>query len=253
MSAPVLPILEVCVDSVEGALAAQAGGAHRVELCSALIEGGLTPSKGVIEVCRREIDIKLHIIVRPRGSDFLYTDFEHETMLQDIELAKAMGVDGVVIGTLTAEGRVDKKRTTELIERSRPMSVTFHRAFDMAREPYEALEDLIELGADRVLTSGQEASALAGLDLLVDLVQRAGDRIVVVPCGDINERNIHKISERTGAREIHVTGFKSISSGMIFRNDRVFMGGELRPPEYAHNITDEERVRALVEKTKRSE
>jgi copper homeostasis protein len=146
-------------------------------------------------------------------------------------------------------GSVDKEKTAELIERARPLSVTFHRAFDMARDPYEALDDLIALGTDRVLTSGQEASALAGLDLLVNLFAKAAGRIIVIPCGDIDERNIQKIIDRTGAREIHVTGFKSIPSGMTFRNDRVFMGGELRPPEYARNVTDEERVRALVERT----
>jgi len=243
------PILEVCVDSVESALAAQAGGADRVELCSALLEGGLTPSRGMIEVCRRELDIKLHVIVRPRGSDFLYSKLEHETALRDVETVKEIGADGIVIGALTDQGRVDDVKTAELIDRARPLSVTFHRAFDMARDPIEALEDLVALGADRILTSGQEASALAGLDLLADLVKRAGDRIIIVGCGDIDERNIQKVIDRTGAKEIHVTGFKSISSGMIFRNDRVFMGGELRPPEYARSITDEERVRALVRRT----
>jgi copper homeostasis protein len=166
-----------------------------------------------------------------------------------VTILKEIDVDGIVIGALTAEGGVDKEKTAELIERARPLSVTFHRAFDMARDPYETLDDLIALGADRVLTSGQEASALAGLDLLVDLFEKAADRIIVIPCGDINERNIHKIIDRTGAREIHVTSFKSISSGMTFRNHRVFMGGELRPPEYARNVTDEECVRALVQRT----
>lgn len=244
------PVLEVCVDSVESARAARAGGAYRVELCSALLEGGLTPSQGMVAVCRDQLDIKLHVIVRPRGGDFLYTPLEHETMLRDIDVLKETAVDGVVIGALTAEGVVDKDKTAELIERARPLSVTFHRAFDMARDPYEALDDLIALGADRVLTSGQEASALAGLDLLVDLMKKAADHIIIIPCGDINERNIQKIIDRTGAREIHVTGFKSISSGMTFRNERVFMGGELRPPEYTRNITDEERVKSLIERTK---
>ncbi len=241
------PILEVCVDSVESSLAAQDGGAHRVELCTALLEGGLTPSKGLIEVCRREVGIKLHVIMRPRGGDFLYTVFEHEIMLRDIDAAKELGADGVVVGTLSPEGDIDKDKTAELIGRARPMSVTFHRAFDMARDPFEALEDLIRLGVDRVLTSGQEAFALAGLDLLGDLVSKAGDRMIVMPCGDINARNIRKIMERTGAREFHVTGTKTIGSGMKFRNDRVFMGGELRPPEYSRTVTDEGRVKELVQ------
>jgi copper homeostasis protein len=239
-------LLEVCVDSVESAVAAQVGGAHRVELCTALLEGGLTPSQGLIEVCRREVDIKLHVIMRPRGGDFLYSTFEQEIMLRDIDAAKELGADGVVIGTLSTEGDIDRDKTAEQIDRAQPMSVTFHRAFDMARDPFEALEELSRLGVDRVLTSGQEASALAGLDLLSDLVRRAGDRIIVMPCGDINARNIHKVIARTGAREFHVTGTKTIGSGMKFRNERVFMGGELRPPEYSRAVTDEERIKELV-------
>jgi copper homeostasis protein len=133
------------------------------------------------------------------------------------------------------------------------MSVTFHRAFDVTRDPHEALEDLIDLGVDRVLTSGQEPSALAGLDLLCDLVKEAGDRIIVIPCGDINELNIRKIAERTGARELHVTGIKTVQSRMIHRNDRVFMGGELRPPEYSRAVTDEVCVGELVRRANKGD
>lgn len=239
-------LIEACVESVEGAVAAEAGGAERVELCAALLEGGLTPSAGTIALTRETIEIGLYVIVRPRGGDFLYTEVEHETMLRDIDTAKGLGADGVVIGVLDADGNVDRARTEALVGRARPMSVTFHRAFDMTREPLAALEELIELGVDRVLTSGQEESAMAGLDMLRDLVKRAGERIVVMPGGNIHEHNIEKVARETGAKELHVTGFKDIDSGMKFRNHRVYMGGLLRPPEYTRSVTDSENIGTLV-------
>ena len=241
-------IVEVCVDSVESAVAAEKGGAERVELCCALLEGGLTPSAGAISLARKSLRIGLNVIIRPRGGDFLHTDTEHEIMLHDIDTAKELGVDGVVIGVLTASGDVDVNRTRELVERARPMSVTFHRAFDMTRDPFAALETLVRLGIDRVLTSGQEESAMAGLDLLRELVARAGDRIVVMVCGNLHEKNIDKIANETKAKELHVTGFIDVESGMTFRNPRVYMGGLLRPPEYTRAVTAADRVSALVRK-----
>lgn len=239
-------LIEACVDSVDSAVAAQRGGAKRVELCAALLEGGLTPSAGTIALARERIDIGLHVIIRPRGGDFLYTAAEHEVMLRDIEDVKKAGADGVVIGVLDADAKVDAARTRELVETSRPLSVTFHRAFDMTRDPFEALETLVELGVDRILTSGQEESAMAGLDLLRELVARAGDRIVVMPAGNIHEKNVAKIARETGANELHVTGFKDIESGMAYRNPRVYMGGLLRPPEYRRSVTDAGTIEALV-------
>jgi copper homeostasis protein len=158
-------VLEICIDSVEAAMAAQQGGANRVELCADLLEGGTTPSAGTIHLARRSIDIDLNVIIRPRGGDFCYTPVEFEVMKLDIETAKAAGANGVVIGVLNEDGSVDADRTSELVTLARPMSVTFHRAFDMARDPYQALETLIDLGVDRVLTTGQESSVLEGLDL----------------------------------------------------------------------------------------
>jgi copper homeostasis protein len=239
-------IVEVCVDSVESAVAAEKGGAQRVELCCALLEGGLTPSAGAIALARKSIGIGLHVIVRPRGGDFLYTEAEHEVMLRDVDTAKALGADGVVIGVLTAAGEVDRARTRELLERARPMSVTFHRAFDMTRDPFAALDALAALGVDRVLTSGQEESAMEGLDLLKDLVSRAQDRIIVMVCGNLTERNIARVAQETKAKEIHVTGFADVESGMTFRNPRVYMGGLLRPPEYSRSVTAADRIAALV-------
>jgi copper homeostasis protein len=237
-------IIEVCVDSVESAIAAERGGADRVELCDNLLEGGTTPSAGAIAVAREHLGLKLHVIIRPRGGDFCYSQVEFAVMQHDITLAKQLGADGVVIGILTADGEIDIERTRALIELARPLSVTFHRAFDMARDPYRALEDLIGLGVDRILTSGQEPSVIEGLDLIAELVQLAGDRVIIMPGGG-TERNIGKVVARSGVREVHVTGTTTVESAMHFRNQRVFMGGELRPPEYTRLTTDPDRISAL--------
>lgn len=239
--------VEVCIDSVEGALAAQTGGATRVELCDNLFEGGTTPSAGTIALTRREVDIPTNVMIRPRGGDFCYSDVEYEVMRWDVEEAKRLGAAGVVIGLLLPDGTVDATRTAGLIELARPLSVTFHRAFDVCRDPFQALETLITLGVDRVLTSGQERTALEGLDLITELVQRAGDRIIIMPGGGISERNAGKIVARSGAREIHVSGRSAVESKMTYRNPHVFMGGELRLSEYARLTTDANRIRSLVE------
>jgi copper homeostasis protein len=236
--------IEVCVDSVESAMAAERGGADRVELCDNLLEGGTTPSAGAIAIARQQLEIKLHVIIRPRGGDFCYSDVEFAVMRHDVAQAKQLGADGVVIGILTSDGDIDVERTRALIELARPLSVTFHRAFDMARDPYRALEDLIGLGIDRILTSGQEPSVLEGLDLIAELVQLAGDRVIIMPGGG-TERNIGKVVARSGVRELHVTGTTSVESPMRFRNARIFMGGELRPPEYTRATTDPEKISAL--------
>lgn len=239
-------LLEVCVDSVESAIAAQEGGAARVELCDNLIAGGTTPSAGMIELARQHLTIALHVIIRPRGGDFCYSDLEFEIMQRDIEIAKELGANGIVIGLLKPNGTVDVKRTRALIEQARPLSVTFHRAFDMTRDPFEALETLIELGVDRILTSGQEATVIEGLDLIGELIARAADRIIIMPGGGISERNIQKVLAATGAKEVHLTAFAPLESPMRFRNPRVFMGGEFRPPEFTRNVTDARRVRAIL-------
>jgi copper homeostasis protein len=239
-------VLEICIDSVEAAIASQEGGADRVELCDNLVEGGTTPSAGTIALARKNIDLDLNVIIRPRGGDFFYSDVEFEVMKYDIERAKQLGANGVVIGLLDEDGSVDVARTAELVELARPLSVTFHRAFDMARDPYEALDDLIELGIDRVLTSGQENSVLEGLDLITDLVRQAGDRIIIMPGGGITERNINKIVTRSGVKEVHMVGTVSVDSPMRYRNPHVFMGGELRSPEFSRLVTDANRVRVFV-------
>lgn len=239
--------VEICLDSVESAIAAQAGGAQRVELCDNLLEGGTTPSAGTIALARRQIEIDLNVIIRPRGGDFCYSALEFEVMQYDLAEAKRLEANGVVIGLLNPDGSVDVERTRSLVELAHPLSVTFHRAFDMTRDPHEALETLIGLGIKRVLTSGQEESVLAGLDLITELVKQAAERIIIMPGGGITERNIHKIVRHSGVKEIHMTAHSGVESLMRFRNSHVFMGGELRPPEFTRKVTDAGRVKALRE------
>ena len=238
--------IEICVDSAAGAFAAESGGADRVELCDNLLEGGTTPSAGTIKVTRRRLKIGLQVIIRPRGSDFLYSDDEMEVMREDVRIAKDLGADGVVIGCLTSEGDIDRIRAAELIALARPLNVTFHRAFDMCRDPLKGLEDLVELGVDRVLTSGQEATCLEGLELLTTLQKQAADRIIVMPGGGITPRNVQRIVAATGVKEVHLSARSPVESRMSYRNSRVFMGGTLRPPEFGWKTTDENAVRSVV-------
>jgi copper homeostasis protein len=239
-------VFEACIGSAEAAVAAEQGGADRVELCANLLEGGTTPSAGSIRLARQRIDIGLQVMIRPRGGDFCYSEAEFEVMKYDIEMARKLGADGVVIGILRPDGTVDGERTEELVALARPMNVTFHRAFDMARDPYEALAALVELGVDRVLTSGREITAFEGMELIASLVEAAGGRIVVMPGGGIHERNIRRIVERTGAKEVHAAAPVMVPSAMEYRNPNCFMGGELRPPEFALEVTDPGRIRAML-------
>jgi copper homeostasis protein len=201
----------------------------------------------MIRTARAHCRIGLMVIIRPRGGDFLFTDREFDVMAEDVRVAKDLGADGVVIGCLLPDGRVDRKRTEALAALARPLSVTFHRAFDMAADPRAALEDLVGLGVDRVLTSGQEASAVEGIELIADLQRQAGGRIVVMPGGGITPRNVGKIVGATGVTEVHMSARATLDSGMTVRNSRVFMGGALRPPEFSRKVTDAKLVRSVVD------
>lgn len=234
--------IEICVDSPEGVIAARDGHADRVELCDNLFQGGTTPSIGAVKMARRVGGIKLHIIIRPRGGDFLYTDVEFDTMRMDVEAARSARVDGIVIGMLTADGNIDKERTNELVTLARPMSVTFHRAFDVCRDPLAALEDLIEIGIDRVLTSGQQTDALSGAETIKQLVEVAGERIVIMACGSIDETNAADVVAQTGAKEFHFTAFEDKASEMTFMNQAVSMGSENAPSEYLRKVTSAAKV-----------
>jgi len=191
----------------------------------------------MIAMTREHINIGLQVIIRPRGGDFCYSDIEFEAMKYDIHQCKTLGVDGVVFGILKPDGNIDYERTKELIGIARPMNVTFHRAFDMCKDPYTALEELIELGVDRILTSGQEPSVFEGLDLITELVKKAGDRIIIMPGCGITVRNAKKIAQRSGCKEMHVVANKFIESTMEYRNDNCFMGTEMRSAEYQRKVT----------------
>ena len=179
---------EICTNSVESCLAAQQGGADRVELCAGIPEGGTTPSYGEIVVARELLHIKLHVIIRPRGGDFLYSPLEIKTMLRDIEMVKKAGADGVVLGCLTPNGEVDMPLMKELVAAADGLSVTFHRAFDVCRNPQKALEEIIESGCNRILTSGQQATAEAGIPLLKELQRQAAGRIILLAGCGVNEK-----------------------------------------------------------------
>ena len=239
--------IEICANSVTSCIEAQKGGAYRVELCAAIPEGGTTPSYGDMVLARELLSIKLNVIIRPRSGDFLYSDLEQKIMLKDIEAAQKLGIDGVVIGCLTPQGDVDMARNKELIEAAGEMSVTFHRAFDMCRDPFESIEKIIELGCSHILTSGQQPKAEQGIPLLKQLVQQANNRIVIMPGSGITDQNIAKIALETGARELHLSARSPMESKMQFRNPTVSMGGtNITINEYEQMITDAEKLRATI-------
>lgn len=219
----------------------------RVELCASLIEGGITPSPGTIKTARHKTTLGLMVMIRPRGGDFLYDDLETEAMLEDVHAAKSLGADGVVFGCLRPDGAVDIGKARALIEAARPLPVTFHRAFDVCRDPFEALEQLVELGVTRLLTSGQESSVLEGIELIRVLREKAKGRIIVMPGGGITPGNVRKIAELSGVSEVHMACTRTRESGMIHRNPRVFMGGALYPPEYSRAVAEEAGIRGVRE------
>ena len=243
--------MEVCANSVSSALAAQKGGAIRVELCSSLPEGGTTPSYGEIKLAKKMLDIAVFPIIRPRGGDFLYADLEFELMKENIKLCKSLACEGVVTGILTAGGKVDKIRCAELIELAGPMKVTFHRAFDMTIDLEEALEDIIELGVARILTSGGRASAIAGAEIIARLISLAAGRIVVMPGAGINPANVRDLIRITGAREFHASARYPVPSKMLFRNENLNMGDVT--DEYSHSLTDVQLVKNLLEQANLAE
>ena len=246
MTRPLFPLLEVCVEGIDGLLAAQEAGADRVELCASLVEGGITPSWGTVREALLRARIPFHVMVRPRGGDFLYSATEFASMLRDVEALRDLGVAGVVFGCLTADGRIDETRMRELATRAGPLATACHRAFDMTRDPFEALETLIDCGIGRVLTSGQRDTATDGADLLGKLVRLAGDRIIVLGCGGLDAGNIADLTRRTGLREMHFAALKDVPSAMTFRNPQVGMGGSDLDREYRLTVTDMDAVAATI-------
>ena len=237
-------VVEVCVDSVASAVAAERGGAGRVELCSSLIEGGITPSAGLIEMTRAAVSLDLHVMIRPCGGDFCYDADEFETMRRDLVLAKRLGANGVVFGILDVKGNVDVDRTRQLVELARPLAVTFHRAFDMTADLSRALDDVCAAGADRLLTSGGESSCLQGQDTILRLMQQAQGRIIIMPGSGIKPENARSLIEHTRVAEIHVGLRSALPSPMLHRNPCVSMGS-IEGREYQRFAVLEENVRRL--------
>ena len=240
-------IIEICANSAQSCVEAEAGGARRVELCAGIPEGGTTPGYGEIRMAQKLTSrIDINIIIRPRGGDFLYTPAEVESMLFDIGLAKQLNIHGVVFGCLTKHGDIDVALMCRLIGAAKPLSVTFHRAFDVCRDPYVALEQLIELGCDRILTSGQQPDAVQGIPLIKELVRRAGDRIIVMPGCGVREDNIIRIEAETGAKEFHTSARSIIYSGMEYRSKNVPMGSRVVTSEFETMQTDRSKVARFI-------
>lgn len=239
-------VLEVCAGSVYSCLAAQAGGAVRVELCDNLNEGGTTPSYGTLSLARERLTIGLHVMIRPRGGDFLYDAAEIEVMRRDIELCKRLGVDGIVLGALTADGEVDVPLVSELVALAAPLPVTFHRAFDLTRDPLQALDQVIRSGCRRLLSSGQAATAFLGGELLRDLCIAAGERLIVMPGSGVRADNVAGLMRLTGCKEFHASARLPLASAMQYRKDGLTMGAA-GTDEYAREETSTEQVQAILQ------
>lgn len=240
-------LVEACVDSVQGAIAAEHAGAGRLELCANLIEGGTTPSGGMMRAVHRCVGVPVFAIVRPRGGDFLYDAADIEVMLRDIEFAKSCDVHGIVSGALNPNGTIDEDGTSALIEAAHPLPFTFHRAFDVTRDLDESLDTLQALGVHRVLTSGGAAAAADGADRIARLVRRGGDRIVVIAGGGIRRANAAALVQATHVREVHMRGETRVQSRMEFRFDGARIGRAFTPDDYAWNGTDADEIAAVVQ------
>jgi copper homeostasis protein len=237
--------VEIVVYNIESARRAQEGGADRIELCDNPGEGGTTPSYGVIEAVRQNLSIDVFVMIRPRGGDFCYDNYEFHSMKRDISQCQKISVDGVVFGILNPDGTIDKKRCKELIEKARPLKVTCHRAFDMTRDPFEALEDCIEAGFDRILTAGQQAQASKGAELIGELIKRAAGRIAIMPGSGVNENTVHDIVSKSDAREIHFSATAFRESAMQYRNEKIAGMGSDEGAEFKLRTVDPARVRAV--------
>ena len=234
-------IIEIATADFETTKTAVEGGADRIELCAALSDGGTTPTYGTIKGCRETFDVELFPIIRPRGGDFLYTDEEFSIMLDEVKLCKELGCDGVVIGLLKRDGTIDEKRTGQLIELAYPMEVTFHRAFDRCKDPFEALEQLINLGCQRILTSGQQPAAPDGIELIAQLVKAAGERIIIMPGSGVRKENIKELADKTGVVEFH----SSLRSKQKSKIDFIHPAFASSEESYSNPFIDPQEVAAL--------
>ncbi len=238
-------IIEIVVYNIESALKAQEGGADRIELCDNPGEGGTTPSVGIVEVVRRNVTMDVFVMLRPRGGDFCYSNDEFHSMKRDLIQFQKLSVDGFVLGILNPDGTIDKKRCKELIDKAKPLKVTCHRAFDMTRDPMEALEDCIEVGFDRILTAGQQTNASLGADLISELIKKARGRIKIMPGSGVNENTVVDVVMKTGATEIHFSAVTFQNSPMVFRNQNIAGMGSDEGAEFKLRTVDPEKVRII--------
>jgi len=244
-------LLEICCGSIDDAIQSQNGGANRVELCSALFLGGLTPSVGTIQEAKRRLKIPVIVMLRPRGGGFCYTDAEFATMERDAEAAIDAGAEGVVFGILKEDGRIDERRTKRIRLIIGKRQAVFHRAFDVTPDPFRALEQLIDLGITRVLTSGQKDTAPEGAELIAKLVKRAGKRIEILPGGGIRPYNMNDMVRRTGCSQIHMTAWAKVQDRSTHAHRDVTFGGALQPPEDLYDMTDAGLVKEIVKTLRR--
>ncbi len=235
--------IEIATSDFSTTKSAVEGGADRIELCANLTEGGTTPSFATIKKCRESFSIPIYPIIRPRGGDFLYSKDEFGIMMNDIKICKELGCDGIVIGLLNMDGTIDTTRTSELIENAYPLEVTFHRAFDRCKDPFEALEQLIEIGCERILTSGQKPSVVDGTELITELNKKADGRIIIMPGSGVRKENIKILAEKTGCTEFHSSLRGKANSPMRFVHPD-FLGSE---ESYMNNIILPAHVRDLRE------
>jgi copper homeostasis protein len=244
MKDPVL--VEVCANSVASALAAQDGGALRVELCENLYEGGTTPSYGQVLIARKLLNIKLYVLIRPRSGDFLYSEIEFDIMKADVQFCADSGCDGVVIGILNADGSVDKERCAKLVSiaKQNGLGVTFHRAFDMANDQFQAMEDIIDLGCERILTSGGKTTAIEGCGKIANLIKKARGRVIIMPGSGVNENNVTDLINYTSAKEVHLSARSRVQSKMVYLNDHILMD-DRNGNEYTIDVTDANRVKQV--------
>jgi len=232
--------LEIISFNIESCLLAQQAGANRIELCDNFSEGGTTPSYAFIKSAREKLSIELYVMIRPRGGDFLYTDDEFAIMRDDIEMCKKSGCDGVVLGLLTQDGNVDKERCKKLVDYAYPLGVTFHRAFDRTKDPFQSMEDIIEIGCERILTSGQQTKAIDGIEIIKRLILQACDRIIIMPGSGVNSKNIISLAESTGAVEFHSSASMFVNSSMKYENESM-------SEKMNHIIVKKEEVKSMVD------
>ncbi len=239
--------LEICCYSVESAINAERSGADRIELCDNYLEGGTTPSYATIQYSVEKLNIPVNVIVRPRGGDFLYSDIEYEIIKQDVLAAKKLNANGIVIGFLTSSGEIDIEKTKEIVELAKPLEITFHRAFDMCKDPLKAIDQLKKIGITRILTSGAKNTVIEGINLLAKLVKKAGNEIIIMPGSGVNETNLSELIQKTKAIEYHSSAKTFDNSKMNYFNQDISMGGIDTVNEFSKITVDPEKIKKMIE------